>query len=336
MPTPMARTGGSLERARRLGGANALREELGRAAGKDRKAAVRLLETPSLRFPTLYLLAPVIGGLRLYPELNTRSQAVLRLCARQSADAQPVSTAGPPAGSIAGSPEQTRAALRWMLDTGLSDDGLDDGYDQLLDTAAALLVITWHDTSVLPQLIPVIFRRHRRERYIHDLVWVVFRSRDPRILEWIARYLRSPRQQDVDLADKLLRGTLEAGDIPAGRPLRFGAYRSWLAENQAYLRFTGEEFQQSSEPKFCRVDWNAKYLGRPATPVGGKEPAPPTPEEEARRRDFEALAPEDRRRLADVSCRLRRADRRRWRRWMTAPAARQLEKVRGGKERGHD
>lgn len=321
MPTQTARTG-ALERARRLGGADALREELSRMAQKDRRQAVRMLDAPATRFSTLYLLTPVISSLQLFPELGTRDQAALRLCARQNADGQPVSAWGPPAGAIVGSPEQTRAALRWMLDTGLAEDGLDDGFDQLMDTAAALLVITWHDTSMLPQLIPAVFRRHRRGLYIHDLLWVIFRSHDPRALDRVALFLRSPNPKDAELAEKLLRGVLDETDAPAGRPLRYPACRAWLEENRKYLRFTGEGFQQSSEPRLCRVDYGAKYLGRPVS--GPEENAALSPEMEARSKEFAAIEADDRRRLARHSRRLRRADRRRWQRWMALPAARQL------------
>lgn len=321
MPTQTTQTG-ALERARRLGGADALRETFGRMAQKDRRQAARILDASSLRFATLYLLTPVVSSLQLFPELGTRNQAALRLCARQSAEEQPVSTGGPPAGAIVGSPEQTRAALRWMLDTGLAEDGLDDGFDQLMDTAAALLVITWHDTSVLPELVPVAFRRHRRGVYIHDLLWVIFRARDPRALDRIALYLRSPNPKDTELAEKLLRGVLDEADAPAGRPLRYPACRAWLQENRKYLRFTGEGFQQSSEPRLCRVDYEAKYLGRPAP--GRDENTALSPELDARSKEFAALGAEEKRRLARHSWRLRRADRRRWQRWMALPAARQL------------
>ena len=323
MPTHGTRDG-SLEHMRLTGGAEALRAGLRRAAGESRERTVRMLENPSLRFPSLYLLTADIGRLRLYPELGARNQTALRLCVRQSAEAQPVSTVGPPPGSIAGTPEQTRAALRWMLQTGLADDGLDDDYDQLMDTAAALLVITWHDLSLLPQMIPVVFRRHRRERAIHDLLWVIFRSRDPRILDWFAAYLHSRDKRDVELADKLLRGTLEPDEAPPGRPLRPDTYRAWLAENRSYLYFTGEGFQQSSEPRLCRVALGAKYLGRPVAPGTGRMQTEPTPEEAARLQKFEALAPEDRRRLARISRRMRRTDPNRWRRWVAGDPARLL------------
>lgn len=316
-----------LDRTLRRSGSRGLKESFAGIARDHPEKAVALLNHDRLRFPTLYHLMPEIESRGFYPELCLRNQTAVALCTGIRTGWIPLAQA---AARLSVSEEFIGSVLKWMFVTGEADDGTSDEYDHMLDVAAAVLIRARRDNSAAPQMVRLLFRRNRREHYIHDLAWALFSSRDTRIFGWIAAYLRSPRQKDVELAEKLLRSGPE-GETPerGGRQSRYGAYMAWLRENRPYLVFTGEGFHQSGEPVPCSVNLDAKYLCRQVSAPG--RAASPVTEEERRRLDgFRQVREDEKARLASYSHRLHGKAPSRWDRWMGYPVDRQLDIARRG------
>ncbi len=296
-------------------------------AAQNRRKAVRYLNDDMLGFPTLYILLPDIEALDLYEELSARNIAAIELCAKKS---------GNPGlslrlkGLLPHDGDAVRKALSWMFSTGLYWDGPDklyDSFDAAMDVAAGLLVRTYGDTAVLPAVAELIFRRNRKGLFIHDLVWSFFQSCEPDALKLIAEYLLSADLRDVRLACRLLHLTLPEGAGAVRRRELYLRYLSWFGENKPYLRFTGECFQQTSEPNPLYVDTEARYLGKRISPRDGKPLEPLSREETECLARFRTVPEQEREILAAYSARIRGRDIRTWEEWLRGPVSEQVGKA---------
>lgn len=315
-------------------------EEFLALAQRDRGRAAALVNRGDRPFAALFGLLAQIEALNLYGELNPRNKAAFGFCSRI------LTGLTPPAETAAGGPavetfaqnanagprrenrkkkyrtgDGTHDALRWILLTGAAGDGLDDGYDRVIDAAAAHLTRVYRDSSVLGILVRLIFRRHRRGRYIHDLVWALFSSNDPEIFRLIAPYLSNGNAADAALAQKLLKHA--GGENPNRKD-----YLTWYRENRPYLYFTGESFHMSSDPTPFAVNLGAKYLGKSSNGAAAFAENALLPEERQRLNFFGQLPENDRQFLADYSRRLHSRDRNHWDKWMANNVNGQLESAR--------
>lgn len=289
---------------------------------RHRQKAVQCLNDETLRFPTLFLLMPEIEALDLFGDLSRRNNTALRLCAGKSDRFELCARLDQ---LLPRDDHATCRALRWVFDTGLHWDGphaLYDSFDAVMDAAAALLIKTYRDTSILPAVCELIFLRNRKGVLIHDLVWSLFQACDRDALDLIARRLLSSHPKDVLLACTLLHLPVPAGG--AARQRLYRRYQLWLSRNRPYLRFTGEFFQQTSQPNPVGVDLEAKYLAKPVSPRDGKPLAPLTGEESASLTLFRSASERDREILATCSAALHARDLRAWRRWLGTPLPEQV------------
>lgn len=287
------------------------------------------LNCDAFSFSALYTLLPQIVASGAFDKLSPKCRTAAVLCA--IADPEVELPAGVQKQLPEGEPCHT--ALKWALSSGYKDDGLCGGFDRALDIAACCLTRIYRDTSVLPVVAELIFRRNRKGRYIGDLVWALFSAKDPKSLSIIARYLLSPNNADAELAEKLLKD-VDAGEFKsAPRNRKFAVCSSWLRENGPYLSFTDETFQQSCEPTLFTVDLEAKYLCKRAG--GGPKAVQAFSQSHSDKAEaFRRLNREQQKALARFSHWLYGLDRRRWNRFMSYPVERQLKitQRRGGRD----
>lgn len=320
----------ALDRALQTGGACRLKSAFAALAAADRQKALRLLDDEKLRFPAFFTVLPEIRKHNLTGALSPRNAAACAVCARKlglqgSAD----DDAAPAEG------ETLYIALRWMIDTGKDwePDGADKNrYEALIDYVSALLVATFEDASVLPDIARLIFRRRRQGRLIHDLVWCFYQTINYDALVYTADQLLSQDPGDAALAGKLL--CLEALREAGGAELRelHDRYLEWLKENRPYLYVTDESFQQSNRPEPLSVDNEAKYLGKEISPRHRRPIEPLSSHEIACLQEYRSFSPEERELLADYSHKLRRSDLRAWEAWMQMQVAEQVIVAKGGYE----
>lgn len=286
-------------------------------AARSRPRALQVLNNLSLTFPTLYLLAPEIRRFNLYQGQIPRNLIALKIVARKQNDPELTEKL---AQMLPAQGEEIRSGLIWMLRTGASWDGphpLYDPYDAAIDAAAARLIGEYGDTSTLPLVTDLIFRRNRQGLLIHDLVWGFFQSANVESMTLVAEYLLSPEQEDFELACKLLHLPLPGGDLgPAGRRSIFEDFLAWLRENTPYLYFTGEHFQETSDPTPIKLDPGAKYLGKAISPESKRFFDALSEPEENRLQEFLRIAPAQQEKLSAYSDGLRKADPAAWQVWM--------------------
>ena len=313
--------GGTLERIRRTRGADACRDRFGRAAKAGRQTALRLLNGGDLRFATLFLLKPQIEEAGLADGLGARNRAALEICGKILEDPK-----SQPGAGISYRDPAVRSAFLWMFRSGAADDSLSNEFDEILDLCACVLLRRYRETSILPDLAALIFRRNLKKGYLHDLIWALFKSRDANVLRLIAPYLRSGNERDAELARLLLHLPDSEGDT-RGREAQYRGYLSWLRENSPYLTFTGESLQCSNQPQLCSVDLGAKYLCRPPR---GNAAGPLTPREHECLSCFSGAKEADRTVLSDYSNRLHARSPARWRHFMESPVDEQVRIAKSG------
>lgn len=305
-----------LDQVRIREGIDACRTAFHKIYNMDKQRAVTLLRDRRLTFPTLYVLSPQIEET---PYLGERLSAGLRLIERVRGD-------GAAQSEHRQSGMAEHAALRWILETGYTEDGLDEEYEEVMERAVSLLINTYHDAAILPQAADMIFTRHRKGRNIHDLTWAYFQSGHPDALKLIARRLSSTDPSDIELACSLLHidSDSKASCKDAYRPcLR------WLRDNDPYLYFTGESMQYASAPAFYRVDPERKYLQKGTATYRRKPLTPADEEERSRLAAFSALPEEEQALLAEQSHAVHARGAAVWKRWIRRPVEEQIRVAKG-------
>ncbi|MGI6227216.1 MAG: hypothetical protein ACOYJ1_13280 [Peptococcales bacterium] len=323
----------------------------------DRDSALSVINDNDTRFGTLYLLKSELPEKLVQNDLNPLYRKALDLAGSLTGKVSPKIE-----GRIRKSGEDTAFTLRWIIRTGLPEDGLGNRYEQLMERAAALLVKSFGDTSVLPELVEMIFERNRRGALLRELVWAFFEARCPESLRLVAKRLESMDKRDVELAKKLLcfipgisdnaptgatgimtadaagsmKGNMErnmaketarnismnAGDGLTGAGLHTIAL-NWLEENQQFLYYTGESMHLCSMPQHYRVSWSAKYMCRSVSVDNGQPLLEYQPAEIEILSRFENLPETLQKQLADYSHIFYKRNISQWNAWIRLPVKEQ-------------
>jgi hypothetical protein len=313
-----------LDDVRKSEGDERCRTVFGEACRSDIRRAASLLNDRRLTFGCLFLLSPLITQYRLDRFTNQRNRIALMIAG------------SPEAASFSDRDETARAALKWMLETGRTDDGTSDEYEEAMEVAASVLINTYRDSEALPAVIDMIFDRSRKGRNIHSLVWAAFQSRSPAALKLIAQRITSADQQEARLSCSLLGVEAPESGAAGDNQKRYAAYLQWLEENDPFLYFTGESFQYASRPKFYSVDLERKYISR-GTPHYDRQPVSPADEGEREAlAAFSTLDPNDKALLSDYSHRLHAKDASEWKEWVRRPIGEQVSSAKQSRESYHD
>ena len=321
---------GALDHVLASAGAERLRQGFRAQIVTNRREALRRLNDEKLQFPTLFTVLPDIYHYKLTDALSPRNFAAVTVCVKKLGLYEPFADQAEVQDS-----ETLFQALEWMIRSGLLYDapGPDrDNYDAVIDYAAALLVVIFEDTTVLKDLAGLIFRRHRRGRLIHDLVWCFFQTLDRDAIAQVAGKLLSTDQRDVALASKLLSLETPPRENRAENGRLRRDYMAWLDENKPYLYVTGEHFQQTSRPRHLNVDPEAKYLGKELSPRYRAPLEALTERELACLHEYRGYPPEEQEILTEYSHRLRRTDAPAWEEWIQKQVAEQVLAARNGGE----
>ncbi|MHB1391686.1 MAG: hypothetical protein ACYCYE_01145 [Clostridia bacterium] len=290
---------------------------------KDYKQSISLVNEENLHFGTLYILKPEIETLNLSDYLSLRNKIAISVI-----DEVLLGYKGIPPMKCSSSEyiQTVCSVLKWILISGVIDDGLEGDYDKILDASSALLVKVYSDRTVLKVMSDLIFERNRRGYFYMELVWAFFESRYPYGLILIAAHLLSERPEDIRLAQKLL------SFIPGIDTKRTAAYErqhsivlNWLEKNYPYLYFTGESFQQSNNPKPYRVILDAKYLCKAVSIDTGRTIEPLKEYEHKLQKEFGELDPDTKKMLSNYSHMIHNNDIHRWNMWIHRPFAEQVE-----------
>lgn len=149
--------------------------------------------------------------------------------------------------------------------------GINSECDEALDISSGILMSIYRDKTYLPLILEIIFKRHKKGLFINNLIWAFFQCGDPESLELISKHLISKDYTEHQLSKKLLSFIPEI-KINCSRSQKelYLMAQNWIKENRIFLYFTGESFQQTSEPKPFKVNYFAKYLSKPVYHNTGK------------------------------------------------------------------
>ncbi len=137
-------------------------------AKENEKEALNLINDENLHFTSLFVLRPEIEELNLFQKLNARNRIALGITNEILSSKRNISDVEYLSFDYI---QAVHSVLKWMLETGCINDGLDDQYDEILDITAIFLTKIYRDKTVLPIIAEMIFRRYKQGLLIHDLAW---------------------------------------------------------------------------------------------------------------------------------------------------------------------
>lgn len=313
-----------LDRVRLRDGSDKLKSYYSTLIKSDIEKALHLANDDDLSFATLFLLRPLIDESGILSRLNLRNQNALEisrnLLAKETSRKERLSL---------DDRQLHYPVLKWMLETGRMEDGLSNDYDEVLDMTTLTLIKTHKDKTVLPAVADMIFDRYRRGLYIYDLVWAFFEACDPDCLAMVAYRLNSNQLKDVELARKLLNFipciSMNSYMNPTSQ---YACVLNWLQENYPYLYYTGDSFQQSSNPVPYTVSLDAKYLCKALSTHNENAPISLSDEERRLVDRFKTLDSNTRVALSRCSYLLNRQNKYWWNMWLRSPLQYQIEVAR--------
>lgn len=295
----------------------------------DKWTAVALLNDSRLTFPCLFIFLRIIEVMKIKNFLSYQNITVLNIIDR----IQNMERYRNGKDYLSAHKEVAYPILKWILETGCADDGLDNEYEEIMDVTVSVLINIYRDKSILPAVADMIFLRNRKGHFIHDLVWAFFQSCTPYALKLIAERICYSDQQDIDLACQLLNiEALKSRNSTKYRQKQYLTYIKWLDENDKFLYFTGESLQFSSNPILCKVDLERKYMNKGSTSYSMQSIVPEDENEKKLLKAYKMLSDEEKIVLSEFSHKLYHKSISEWKKWMNAPIDDQIEIAKAGWE----
>lgn len=312
-----------LDKIRYSRGNDALKEFFYAKVNEDKKEAVKFLNDNNLNFATLYSLLDEIFELEFISYMNSRNKLAIELTEEILTGRKSVTTTNYFSSNYI---QIFNSALKWMLETGYYDDGLNDDFDEVLDICAVHLVRIYREKAILPILADMIFARHRKGTLAHNLIWAFFESHDPCSLIYLANYLQSHNHEDVKFAQKLLSfiPDLRTKDNLDSQT-QYSLFLNWIDENCMFLYCTGESYQETGKPIPYRINLQAKYLHMIVSPDTGKILKPLTNSEYSILDEFIKLDENIKSALSNYSYMLYNKDLKKWKMWIHHPISQQIQ-----------
>jgi hypothetical protein len=221
-------------------------------------SSLDILNSDNISFPKLFELSKQMNKSTITKNLNLKSKIALEF----SEDVLSKEKSFILKGDLNNNDNKIkRAALKWILETGAVNDGKSNEYDEVIDKAAIILSVMFKDTSILPIMKEIIFKRNKGKMLIHDLLWGYFSSNEIQTLELIATKLKSDDAEDIKFAFDLLqlqrRFNMSYDMFPQ---TMYAKFINWYKKNEDYIYFTGESFQEKPNPSYYSINIEAKYL----------------------------------------------------------------------------
>jgi len=275
----------------------------------NRYKAVEFINDPYLSFPCLYMLLPAVKSYNLYNSMNYRNKNAVQIINY----ILKIEKSDLPDNYLSILDNNAYKTLKWMFETGNLEDVTDELYDNIIDIAVSVLLDTYKDTSILPAVVDIIFKRNAKGRLIHNLVWAAFKLKDPFVIKLIAERLCSQDKNEVEFAASLVNVNSSSG---IDNKILYNSYSEWLKDNDPYLYFTDESFQYKSNPAFCAVDIERKYLNKGIESYE-KQPLTSLNENEASHLEvFKSMSDKEKELLSEYSLNMRKKSLSKWQNWM--------------------
>ncbi len=281
--------------------------------------AIKSLNHRYLQFPSLFILNTEISS-EIYERLNTRNKCALDFINQVLSDEGPDSDR-----ILSEATQESYATYKWILESGYSEDGLSEAYDEVLDRAAIVLCNVYKDQNCLRIMESLIFDRHRKGAYIYDLTWAYFESLNPQNINSLVNRLRSANPKDVELARKYLNFIPDINSRDEDSRKLYQRALKWLSQNQNFIYYTGATNNQTSNPSRYAVSLEAKYLQKPAYRVMQEQSRNFNEEEASYLDNFINLNEDTKLLLAKCSDMLYHINKYKWNKWLQSPVDKQIE-----------
>lgn len=231
-------------------------------------SSLDILNSDNISFPKLFELSKQMNKSPITKHLNLKSKIALEF----SNDVLSKEKSFILKGDLNNNDNKIKhTALKWILETGAVNDGMSNEYDEVIDKAAIILSVMFKDTSILPIMREIIFKRNKEKMLIHDLLWGYFSSNEIQTLELIAAKLISDDVADIKFAFDLLqlqrKFNISYDMFPQ---TMYSKFINWYKKNEDYIYFTGESFQEKSNPSYYSINIEAKYLCEKVQRENGK------------------------------------------------------------------
>ncbi|MDO4534305.1 MAG: hypothetical protein Q4B63_00670 [Clostridium perfringens] len=217
--------------------------------------------------------------------------------------------------------EETNSVMKWMLNSALEAKDMGSDYCEVIDIVSIFLIKVYRDYDVLPIIVELIFERNKNNLYIHELVWVFFQGYSVESLKLICDKLSSEDIKTKELACNLL------GFIPNVSSYAYGNKefyaKKWIDNNKDYLYFTDESKHARSNPVYCKLNLEGKYLGEKVNKKTGEIIKLKNNHKE-KLREFNNLDEDLKLILASYSLKLKRVSLDKWTRWFNYPLDEQI------------
>lgn len=311
-----------LDRIRIDEGIDNLKAYFNELAKEHTGEALNSINAENLHFPSLFVLRNEIDMLGLFYNLSLRNRVAIEITDEILESKKKISVNEYISSDFA---QIAYSAFKWIFETGFSDDGLSNQYDQVLDITAIILTKVYKEKTILPNLVNMIFDRNKKGLFTHDLVWAFFESRDPNSLIMIANHLLSTKKEDIELASKLLSFIpgIEKNSV-ISKEKKYTAFLNWLEENSPFLYFTGQSLQQVNRPITYIIALEAKYLNKYVSVDTGKTLKSFTDEESELLNKFNKQDNNTKLLLANFSNMLHNKNKSVWKEWIHYPILRQI------------
>lgn len=293
-------------------------------ASANKREAVKLINDVQLSFACFYILIPMLSSLGFYQNLNLRKKLVINIIHQMLMPETYYSGND----YLSAKDKEAYEILLWMIKTSFSESDISDEYEQIIDIAAATLINIYNEKTILPEVADLIFKRNKKGKFINDLVWAYFNSKDIKAVTLIANRLISEDNSEVNLAKRLLN----INDIIINKEKAYNKYKNWLNENDQFIYFTEECNQFKSKPVPVKADVDRKYLNKG---VESYEKTPIIPENEQEMEclaSFSRLKENEKEILSDYSYKLKKEDLSEWQRWISSPIKEQLSQAKREQE----
>jgi hypothetical protein len=309
-----------LDRLKLNNGIEALKNYYHDLVIRDTEKALSLINDKSLSFSSLFILYSEIKKFNLINYLNRRNKYTLKIVnqilSKKKLNLSKLST---------DEKQIIYSSLKWIIETGYLDDGLNNQYDEILDAAVSLILIVFKDKSDIHIIIELIFNRHKKNTFNYDLIWALFETGDPNFLLLIANRLTSNQWKDIELAQKLLKFIPGSEfNVTRDNVQQYQHAVRWLQDNYLFLQYTGECFQQTSTPIPYKVSLEAKYLCKPIAANSEKSLKSLSEMEQSLLNKFKNLTDETKILLSNYSFSINRQNIDWWNMWIHSPVVDQI------------
>lgn len=267
---------------------------------KDLRGAADFINDKNLQFSTLFILKDEIEKINLFYNLTLRNKTALLIIKEILTDKKHNLAEEHLSFDYV---QIIHSTLKWILESGSSSDGMNDEYDRVLDIVCAVLTKMYKDKTLLPIMADMIFKRYKKGSLIHDLVWAFFQAADPQSLIIIGEKLLSSSAEDVKIACRLLNFIPEVNKN-ISKEKKYTNFLNWMKENSPFLKYTGESFQQTTNPKPYKIVLEGKYLCKNICCDNGKALCCPSENEYRLLDDFKKLDHSTKLILANFSLRV--------------------------------